>query len=90
MGAAWISDDGVGGNQTWGNTSFYPSTASLIAGKTYKFEVFLEVYGQDNGGAIYTKYYSNFGNNFVATFTTNSALPVELTSFNAAMRKRAC
>lgn len=89
LAANFISNDEVPGDQTWGNSSNYlseASRASLVAGKTYKFEVYLEIYGQDNGGSIYTKYFSNFGNNFVATFTTNSALPVELTSFNAAIR----
>jgi len=76
----WQEDLG-GGDQRWGKTGS-PITLPtyLDPGKDYILEIYIEAYGT---GPSETKYDSNGGANYKATFHTNAALPVELTSFTA-------
>ncbi|GAB1348832.1 hypothetical protein MASR1M107_10450 [Ignavibacteriales bacterium] len=81
--ASFLQDLG-GGNQKWGEGSANVDLPTYLdPGATYKFEVYIEMYGTLPNE---TKYDNNSGANYIATFTTNSGLPVELTSFNAAIR----
>ena len=81
--ALFLQDLG-GGNQKWGEGAANVDLPTYLdPGATYKLEVYIEMYGTLPNE---TKYDNNGGANYIATFTTNSGLPVELTSFNAAIR----
>lgn len=76
----WLQDYG-GGNQKWGkSTSTSIDITSLLPGKTWVLEVYIQVYGTSPDE---WKYDSNGGANFQATFTTDGAFPVELLNFKA-------
>ncbi len=76
----FIEDYG-GGNQRWGKSSSTSiDVSSLTAGKTYKLEVYIQVYGTSPNE---WKFDNNGTSNFIATFTTDAAFPVELSSFTA-------
>ena len=80
-GGNWIEDLVGDGNQKWGKTTSTPiDIISLLAGKTYVLEVYIEAYGTAPNE---TKYDNNGGANYTATFTTDNAFPVELASFSA-------
>lgn len=70
------------GDQKWGEGAADVSLPTYLdPGATYKFEVYIELYG--TGG---TQWDNNGGSNYIATFATNPTLPVELISFNAVIR----
>ena len=80
-GGNWIEDLVGDGNQKWGKTtSTSIDITSLLAGKTYVLEVYIEAYGTS---PTETKSDNNGGLNYIATFTTDNAFPVELASFSA-------
>ncbi|MCF8268121.1 MAG: T9SS type A sorting domain-containing protein [Ignavibacteriales bacterium] len=78
----WLADLG-GGDQRWGKSSSTSiDITGLTNGKTYKLEIYIKVDGTESAvpSSIYD---NNSGSNYIATFTTNSTFPVELTSFAA-------
>lgn len=85
MVGGWIEN--IGGNsnlQKWGaSTLSYNLLTNVEPGKTYSVEVYGSVAG--NNPAIL--YDSDNGSNYIATFTTDGALPVELTSLTAFANK---
>ncbi len=82
--AAFITNIGGGGDQKWGQTASDINLPTILdAGATYKLEVYIEMYGTNPNE---TKYDNNSNTNYIASFTTDAGLPVELTSFNAAIR----
>lgn len=58
--------------------------AGLSGGTTYKLNVWAKSWGADQGD----NYLSNGGANYVATFTTDAGLPVELTTFTALAKEK--
>lgn len=80
--AGALLEDMGGGNKKWGKaTPNGPSFSTYLdPGATYKLEIFIKGTGSD--GDFYD---SNGGANYIATFTTDAGLPVELTSFGASL-----
>lgn len=58
--------------------------AGLSAGTTYKLHVWAKSWGTGQGD----QYLSNGGADYVATFTTDAGLPVELTTFTALAKEK--
>ncbi|QOJ28446.1 MAG: T9SS type A sorting domain-containing protein [Ignavibacteriales bacterium] len=79
-GGGWIQDINSS-DQKWGKlTSTSINISSLESSATYVIEVYIEVYGTNPNETKYDN--GTSGSNYKATFTTTSAFPVELTSFN--------
>ncbi len=83
LGTTYVSELGSG-NQKWGFTGTANLThPAFVAGKNYTLEVYIAVTGTTPS----TTLYDNVGGaNYKPTFSSIGALPVELTSFNAAIR----
>jgi len=74
------SQSHLGGNDYQGQWSGATDILSgLTPNTTYKLHIWAKSWGSNQGD----DYLSNSSNNYVATFTTDAALPVELTSFSA-------
>lgn len=56
----------------------------LSANTTYKLHIWAKSWGTNQGDS----YLSNSGNDYVATFTTDATVPVELTSFSASVKNK--
>lgn len=84
---SWLEELG-GGNQKWG---FAANSADILNGLTLEGNAtyIIEYYSSMNGTTpTATIYDNNGGANYTLKFTTNAALPVELTTFNAKIISR--
>jgi len=85
LGGGWIADLG-GGNQKWGLAS---TTVDLLDGVNSAGTWVVEVYGSVTGTTPSTTIFdNNSGSNYIATFITDSSLPVELSAFTAQSNHR--
>lgn len=70
----------TGGNRSWYVTS---NTIDLLSGLTSTGNYVIEMYYEGYTNTPSTEYWSNFGSNYIGTFSYTAALPVHLIDFSA-------
>ncbi len=83
LGGGWLENLDGSGNQKWGSNNL---SVDLLSGLAPSKNYTLEIYGRVDGNNPSKQEYDNNNSsstNYTATFTTDAALPVELTSFSA-------